>query len=260
MDALDLLEIAELCGGTLRGRPENLTASRISKDTRTLAPGDLYLALRGENHDGNLYAKEAAARGAVGAILDRVPADLPPDFPVIQVEDSLAALHRLAGAWRDRLPLRVVCITGSSGKTSTKEFTAAVLATRFRVVRTEGNLNNHIGLPLSILSASTSDDAAVWEIGMNHPGEIAPLARLARPDLAIITNIGVAHIEYMGSREAIAKEKGALVGAVGADGAVVLPGCASSANCRTARWCCPRRTISGNTSRPSPGRGSSKPE
>ncbi len=223
MDALDLLEIAELCGGTLRGRPENLTVSRISKDTRTLAPGDLYLALRGENHDGNLYAKEAAARGAVGAILDRVPADLPPDFPVIQVEDSLAALHRLAGAWRDRLPLRVVCITGSSGKTSTKEFTAAVLATRFRVVRTEGNLNNHIGLPLSILSASTSDDAAVWEIGMNHPGEIAPLARLARPDLAIITNIGVAHIEYMGSREAIAKEKGALVGAVGADGAVVLP-------------------------------------
>ena len=128
---------------------------------------------------------------------------------------TLAALHRLAAAWRDRLALKVACITGSSGKTSTKEFTAAVLSVRYRVVKTEGNLNNHIGLPLSILSASISDDAAVWEIGMNHPGEIAPLAKLARPDLAIITNIGVAHIEYMGSREAIASEKGALAEAVG---------------------------------------------
>lgn len=223
MDALSLYEIADMCGGVLLGSSGNLTARRISKDTRTLVPGDLYLALRGENHDGNLHAKDAASKGAVAAILDRPPADLPEGFPVIQVEDSLAALHRLAGAWRDRLALKVACITGSSGKTSTKEFTAAVLSARFRVVKTEGNLNNHIGLPLSILSASTADDAAVWEIGMNHPGEIAPLAQLARPDLAIVTNVGVAHIEYMGSREAIAKEKGALIEAVGADGAVVLP-------------------------------------
>ena len=135
---------------------------------------------------------------------------------------TLAALHRLAAAWRDRLALKVACVTGSSGKTSTKEFTAAVLSVRYRVVKTEGNLNNHIGLPLSILSASITDDAAVWEIGMNHPGEIAPLARLARPDLAIITNIGVAHIEYMGSREAIAAEKGALAEAVGSSGSVIL--------------------------------------
>ena len=106
--------------------------------------------------------------------------ELAAEFPVIVVDDTLLALHRLAAAWRDRLALRVVCITGSSGKTSTKEFTAAVLSIRYRVVKTEGNLNNHIGLPLSILSASISDDAAVWEIGMNHPGEIAPLARLAR--------------------------------------------------------------------------------
>ena len=138
------------------------------------------------------------------------------------MDDSLAALHRLAAAWRDRLALKVACITGSSGKTSTKEFTAAVPSVRYRVVKTEGNLNNHIGLPLSILSASITDDVAVWEIGMNHPGEIAPLARLARPDLAIITNIGVAHIEYMGSREAIAAEKGALAEAVGSNGSVIL--------------------------------------
>ena len=119
--------------------------------------------------------------------------------------------------------LKVACVTGSSGKTTTKDFTASVLSARFRVVKTEGNLNNQIGLPLSILSASITDDAAVWEIGMNHPGEIAPLARLARPDLAIITNVGLAHIEYMGSREAIAAEKGALAEAVGSSGCVILP-------------------------------------
>ncbi len=223
MDALSLLEIADMCGGTLSAAAGSTSVRRISKDTRTLVPGDLYLALRGENHDGNLHARDAAAKGAAAAILDKPPADLPAGFPVIIVEDSLAALHRLAGAWRDRLALRVACITGSSGKTSTKEFTAAVLAARFRVIKTEGNLNNHIGLPLSILAASMADDVAVWEIGMNHPGEIAPLAHLARPDLAIITNIGVAHIEYLGSREAIALEKSALLEAVGPGGTVVLP-------------------------------------
>ena len=223
VDALTLIEIADMCGGVLHADSPSRTVRRISKDTRTLIPGDLYLALRGENHDGNVYAKDAAAKGAAGAILDAAACrTFPQDFPVILVDDSLAALHRLAAAWRDRLALKVACITGSSGKTSTKEFTAAVLSVRYRVVKTEGNLNNHIGLPLSILSASISDDAAVWEIGMNHPGEIAPLARLARPDLAIITNIGVAHIEYMGSREAIAAEKGALAEAVGSSGAVIL--------------------------------------
>ena len=208
MDALALFEIADMCGGVLQGPGASRTIRRISKDTRTLIPGDLYLALRGENHDGNLYAKTAAEKGAAGAILDATRPDLPDSFPVIYVENALSALHRLAAAWRDRLALKVACVTGSSGKTTTKEFTAAVLSPRYRVVKTEGNLNNHIGLPLSILSASITDDAAVWEIGMNHPGEIAPLARLARPDIAIITNIGVAHIEYMGSRASHRRRKG----------------------------------------------------
>ena len=223
VDALTLSEIADMCGGILQAASSGATVRRISKDTRTLVPGDLYLALHGESHDGNIYAKTAAERGAAGAILDAAPVDLPAGFPVIRVDDTLAALHRLAAAWRDRLALKVACVTGSSGKTSTKEFTAAVLSARYRVVKTEGNLNNHIGLPLSILSASITDDAAVWEIGMNHPGEIAPLARLARPDIAIITNIGVAHIEYMGSREAIAAEKGALAEEIGPSGSVILP-------------------------------------
>src|SRR4029077_5221597 len=119
-------------------------------------------------------------------------------------------------------PLSVVAITGSNGKTSTKDFTAAVLARRFRVTKTEGNFNNHVGLPRTILEATSQDEVAVWEIGMNHPGEVAALAQLAAPDVAIITNIGIAHIEFMGSREAIAKEKGALAEAVGAAGTVIL--------------------------------------
>jgi UDP-N-acetylmuramoyl-tripeptide--D-alanyl-D-alanine ligase len=125
VDALTLTELADMSQGTLRAGTPSRTVRRISKDTRTLVAGDLYLALRGENHDGNVYANEAAAKGAAGAILDAVPDGLPADFPIIAVDDTLLALHRLAAAWRDRLALRVVCITGSSGKTSTKEFTAA---------------------------------------------------------------------------------------------------------------------------------------
>jgi len=135
----------------------------------------------------------------------------------------MAGLTLLASAWRERLRLRSVVITGSSGKTSTKDFTAAVLASRLRVTATRGNLNNHIGLPLSVLSASSSDEAAVWEIGMNHRGEIAPLAGLARPDIGIITGIGSAHIENLGSREEIAREKGDLLERVPANGHAILP-------------------------------------
>src|SRR6202040_3678441 len=113
-------------------------------------------------------------------------------------------------------------ITGSNGKTSTKDFVAAVLGRRFRVTKTEGNFNNHVGLPRTMLEATSQDEVGVWELGMNHPGEIAALAKIASPDVAIITNIGVAHIEFMGSREAIAAEKGALAEAVGAQGTVIL--------------------------------------
>ncbi len=224
MDPLTLKEIAEMAGARIVQGDPAVCVSRISKDTRTIQPGDLYLALSGESFDGNSFASEAAKRGAAAALLDAppAPAALSADFPVLLCDSSQAALTRLAAAWRARLSLKVLAITGSNGKTSAKEFTAAVLGTRFTVVKTEGNLNNHIGLPLSILSASTSDTAAVWEIGMNHPGEIAPLAALARPDAAIITNIGIAHIEYMKTREAIALEKGMLAEALPPEGFVIL--------------------------------------
>ena len=224
MDPLPLSDLAEMAGAKVLRGDGTARVSRVSKDSRTIEPGDIYVALRGENFDGNLFLAGAAARGAAAVLADNEPAAsaLPGDFPVLVAESGLDALTRLAAAWRARLKLKALCITGSNGKTSTKEFAAAVLATRFQVVRTAGNFNNHIGVPLSILSAGTSDTAAVWEIGMNHPGEIASLSALAKPDAAIITNIGTAHIEFMKTREAIALEKGALAEAVPPEGFVVL--------------------------------------
>ncbi|MCK9588264.1 MAG: UDP-N-acetylmuramoyl-tripeptide--D-alanyl-D-alanine ligase [Terrimicrobiaceae bacterium] len=225
MDLLSLEEIAEMSGAKILRGDGQARVSRISKDTRTLRPGDLYVALRGDAFDGNLFSAEAVARGAAAVLVDNEPAAsaLPKEFPVLLAGSGLDALTRLASAWRARLKLKALCITGSNGKTSTKEFAAAVLSTRFQVAKTEGNFNNHIGVPLSILSAGTADTAAVWEIGMNHPGEIAPLAALAKPDAAIITNIGITHIEYLKTREAIALEKSALAEAVPQEGFVILP-------------------------------------
>ncbi|MEI8311687.1 MAG: UDP-N-acetylmuramoyl-tripeptide--D-alanyl-D-alanine ligase [Verrucomicrobiota bacterium] len=224
MDPLTLKEIAEMSGAKILRGDGGAKVTRISKDTRTIQPGDLYAALRGDNFDGNQFAAEAVARGAAAVLVDdgSAASALPDAFPVLLAGSGLDAITRLAAAWRARLKLKVLCITGSNGKTSTKEFAAAVLSAGFQVVKTEGNLNNHIGVPLSILSATAADTAAVWEIGMNHPGEIAPLAALAKPDAAIITNVGVAHIEYMKTREAIALEKGVLAEAVPEDGFVVL--------------------------------------
>ncbi len=223
MDATSLHDLAAACGGSLLRGDGGRTVTRISKDTRTLRAGDLYWALRGENFDGHDFTAAAAAAGAAGAVVEHDPGDIPADFPVVQVRDAQAALHQLALWYRARLRARVIAITGSNGKTSTKDFLAAIAATRFAVNRTEGNLNNHIGLPLTILSAGLADEVAVWEIGMNHPGEIAELARLAQPGIGVITNIGVAHIEFLGSREAIAREKGALGEALTADAVLILP-------------------------------------
>jgi UDP-N-acetylmuramoyl-tripeptide--D-alanyl-D-alanine ligase len=221
MDPLPLSTIAEYCDGQLSG-DGSLSISRISKDTRSIEPGDLYLALRGGNFDGNEFVAAAADKGAVAAIVDG-DVSASAGIPLIRVADGLGALQKLAAAWRDQLSLRVVGITGSSGKTSTKEFTAAVLAARFQVNKTQGNLNNHFGLPLTILTACLADQAAVWEMGMNHPGEIAPLAALARPDAAIITNIGVGHIEFFENRDGIAAEKAELLRAVHNDGSIIIP-------------------------------------
>lgn len=223
VDATSLQQIAQWTHGTLTGGDPALTVTRVCTDSRGVAAGDLFLALRGERFDGHGFVAQAAADGAVAAVVENgFEGDVPAAFMLIRVPDTLVALQSLAACYRDSLPLRVVALTGSSGKTSTKDFVAAVLAEKFRVVKTEGNFNNHIGLPLTMLRASAQDEIGVFELGMNHPGEIAPLAAMAAPEVGIITNIGVAHIEFMGSRAAIAQEKGMLAEALPASGHLVL--------------------------------------
>ncbi len=222
MDAVTLHTIARWADGELSGGDPSRTVTNICTDSRRLRAGDLFLALRGENFDAHDFIARAAELGAAGAVVENAQEILPKNFSLIRVQDTLAALQKIASAYRNSLPLKVVAITGSNGKTSTKDFTAAVLGERFRVVKTEGNFNNHIGLPLTMLAAKASDEIGVFEIGMNHPGEIAPLAKLARPDVGVITNIGVAHIEFMGTRDAIAQEKGMLAEVLTADGTLIL--------------------------------------
>src|SRR5881398_3053322 len=223
MNFLTLSQIAQFAGGSLSAGDARVVIKKVSTDSRTLKPGELFVALRGENFDGHNFIESAAKAGATGAIVESTwNRKISNNFALIQTRDTLQAYQALAANYRKSLPLRVVAITGSNGKTTTKDFTAAVLARRFRVTKTEANFNNHVGLPRTMLEATSQDEVAVWEIGMNHPGEIAALAQLAAPDVAIITNIGVAHIEFMGSREKIAEEKGALAEAVGANGKVIL--------------------------------------
>ncbi|HEX8296620.1 MAG TPA: UDP-N-acetylmuramoyl-tripeptide--D-alanyl-D-alanine ligase [Chthoniobacteraceae bacterium] len=222
MNPTSLETISRWAEGTIvTGQPTG-SVCNVCTDSRALKAGDLFLALRGENFDGHTFVAEAARRGATAAIVEETPGPLPAGFVAIKVRDSLRALQQLAANYRRSLPIQVIGITGSNGKTSTKDCTACVLSEQFEVTKTEGNLNNHIGLPLTMLQARSSAEIGVFEMGMNHPGEIAPLAALAAPDVAIITNVGVAHIEFMGSREAIALEKGMLAEALQPSGTVIL--------------------------------------
>ena len=222
MDPQLLSSLAQWAHGTVQGGPAETPVRRVNTDSRALQEGDLFVALRGERHDGHQYLAQAAAQGAAAALVDTLPSERPPNLPLILVPDTLAGLQAIASAYRAQLPLRVVGITGSNGKTSTKDFTAGVLGQQYPVTKTEGNFNNHIGLPLTLLRAGGEHTWGVVEMGMNHPGEIAPLAKMARPEIGIITNIGVAHIEHMGSREAIAQEKGSLAEALPSEGFLVL--------------------------------------
>src|SRR5205085_5626947 len=215
MNPLSIDQITQFAGAVRQNGRSDRLVTHLSTDSRTLQPGDLFVALRGDNFDGHKFVDQAEERGAVGAVVEATWKGKPsPDFSLLRVADPLVAYQQIAAQYRRSLGIKVIAITGSNGKTSTKDFTASVLARRFRVTKTEGNFNNHVGLPRTILEANSGDEVGVWEIGMNHPGEIAALAKIAAPDLAIITNIGVAHIEFMGSREAIAQEKGMLAEAV----------------------------------------------
>ncbi|PYL03892.1 MAG: UDP-N-acetylmuramoyl-tripeptide--D-alanyl-D-alanine ligase [Verrucomicrobia bacterium] len=223
MDALSLHRIAEFAAAEIaRGNGET-TISRVSTDSRTIKRGDLFVALRGEHFDAHNFLEQVAKAGAAGALVSQdPPPGLPQTFAILRAADTLLAYQNLAANYRKTLLLKVLGVTGSNGKTSTKDFAGSILGRAFRVTKTEGNFNNHVGLPRTMLEANRDHQFAVWELGMNHPGEIGALARIASPDAGIITNIGIAHIEFMGSREAIAQEKGALAEAIDPGGFVVL--------------------------------------
>jgi UDP-N-acetylmuramoyl-tripeptide--D-alanyl-D-alanine ligase len=227
MKPLTARQIAEILGTQVSaGNPDALADGGVSTDTRTLCAGAVFFALHGENFAGDSFAASALDKGAGVVVVHSWEGQTPANAAVIVVTDTLLALQKLAHWWRKQLDLPVVGITGSNGKTSTKDFTAAVLSRKFRVSATRGNLNNHIGVPLTVLATTPEHTAAVWEMGMNHSGEIAPLCEIARPKFGIITNIGTAHIEFLGSRDAIAEEKGMLARALPADGVLFIPaGC-----------------------------------
>ena len=223
MNPLRVSQIAQFAGATLSASDGTVVVNKVSTDSRTIKAGELFVALRGENFEGHDFVEASAKAGATGALVDlNWAGSVPDNFALLRATDTLQAYQMLAANYRRSLALKVLAITGSNGKTSTKDFAASVLARKFRVTKTEGNFNNHVGLPRTILEATSGDEIAVWELGMNHPGEIAALAKIAAPDAAIITNIGVAHIEFMGSRESIAAEKGALAEAIEPQGTVIL--------------------------------------
>ncbi|HEY8152635.1 MAG TPA: UDP-N-acetylmuramoyl-tripeptide--D-alanyl-D-alanine ligase [Myxococcota bacterium] len=219
-------EAAAWMGGLLRQGSPASEFTGVSIDTRTLAAGELFVAIAGPNHDAHGFLAKAAAAGAGGLAILRgraLPAELKPELPVIEVADTTKALGALAAGHRARFRGPVVAITGSNGKTTTKEMCAAILGWAAPCLKTQGNLNNEFGVPLTLLRRRESDRALVVEIGMNHRGEIAPLAAIARPTVGVVTNVGSAHVEHLGSREAIALEKGDLLAALPADGAAVIP-------------------------------------
>jgi len=205
----------------------SLVVSGYSIDSRTVADGELFFAVRGDRLDGHDFVAAAIARGAVAAVVSRARVATLPDaalaVPLLIADDPLIALQALAAHLRRRWGKRVVAVTGSAGKTTTKEAIAAALGAKFNVLKSQGNLNNSFGLPLQLLRLHPEHDIAVVEMGMNHSGEIAALARIASPDWGVITNVGTAHIENFADGQAgIARAKFELVDALPASGIAFL--------------------------------------
>jgi len=211
-----LRDVAGVLGGSADA---DTLVTGWSIDSRTLRPGDLFFALRGPNHDGHAYVAEVLRKGAAGAVVDR---DIAASGIVLRVPDTLRALQELALWARREWRGDVVAVTGSAGKTTTKDVIAELLSVGMETARNEGNLNNHVGLPLSMLRIEETARIAVLEMGMNHAGEIRHLSALARPDVGVITNVGYAHIENFESIEGIAAAKRELIESLGESGTAVL--------------------------------------
>lgn len=216
-----LSDIAAAIGGQLTGADG--AVSGVSTDTRSIAAGQLFVALRGERFDAHDFLDQAAANGATAMLVASID-KLPAGVSAVVVDDTRLALGRLAAAWRARFELPVIAVTGSNGKTTTKEMIAAILKAAFgeAVLATRGNLNNDIGLPLTLLGLDAAHRAAVIEMGMNHPGEIAYLTGLGAPTVALVNNAQRAHLEGMGDLDEVAREKGSIFNGLRSEGVAVI--------------------------------------
>jgi len=198
--------------------------SGVAIDSRQVQPSDLFIALPGEHRHGREFIPDAISRGAAGVIAEKQPRDLPHDVCFFQVDNTLAALQRLAAYWRGKYRVKVVGITGSVGKTTCKELTAAVLSSGYQVLKSEANLNTEIGLPLTLLQLRPEHEQVVLEMGMYGLGDIRLLCQMARPQIGVVTNVGPVHLERLGTLEAIAQAKAELVESLPVDGWAVLNG------------------------------------
>jgi UDP-N-acetylmuramoyl-tripeptide--D-alanyl-D-alanine ligase len=227
MKPISLERAAAMAEGLLlRGEP-TLTVGSVHFDTRQIQPGALFVAIRGSARDGHDFLLQAAESGACGAIVSdeaKIPPQLPQSFGLILVNNTLRAFQKLAAAYRRTFAFPFVAVTGSNGKTTTKDIIAHVLEQKLSVYKTFKNLNNHLGVPYSLLQLEDRHQAAVLELGMNHAGEIDLLASLVKPQISVITHIGDAHIEYFGSRDKIALAKAELLPHTSPDGLVLLNG------------------------------------
>lgn len=219
MNFMDLKFARLHAGGELIG--ENVAFENVSTDTRTLAPGSLFVALSGPRFDGHDFCAAAAAAGAAALLVER---KVDVELPQLLVDDTHRALQDIAGAWRLEFNIPVVGVTGSTGKTTVKQMLAAILAERGKVLATQGNLNNEIGVPLTLLALRKEHQFAVIEMGANHSGEISALANLARPLIGLVTNAGEAHLEGFGGIEGVVAAKGELYGRVLDGGTCVING------------------------------------
>ncbi len=218
-----LKDIAEITNGTLVNCDPDEIVKEISKDSRQIEEGSVYIALKGANFNGHSFVNQAIEKGAICAVVDADEGGFD-KLPYLQVENTYAALRSIAERYRGLFNISVIGITGSVGKTSTKEMIACVLEQKYNTHKTEGNFNNEVGLPLTMLRLTEENELSVVEMGMSAFGEISRLTKIARPDTAVITNIGVSHIENLGSRENIKKAKFEILEGMSSEGTVILNG------------------------------------
>jgi len=218
---ISLKKAAEILGGKCVNCGDEVFTS-VTTDTRKIKEGSLFVALCGEKFDGHEFAQSAVENGAVAVVSEKPASFLGKNVPTIEVKSTYEALLSLAKAYRESLDVCTVGVTGSVGKTTTKDMIASVLSQGMKTLKTQGNLNNHIGVPKTIFDISEDDDAAVIEMGMNHKGEISVLSKTAQPDIAVITCIGVSHIENLGTREGILEAKLEILDGMQPDAPIII--------------------------------------